>query len=349
MSSSPQPAAELAKLQFTLEAANAATWDIDLVANTVVWSENAEQVLGLRPGALSTTFVAEPEWIHPEDRARTLTALWEVARGGETYVIEHRIVTADGETRWVTARGGAVLDDDGSPARVVGVLVDITDRQLLAERLRGELAAKDRFLTTIGHELRTPLTAILGFSAELHDRLSDEELAPVRDLAQIITQQADQMVALIDDLLVAGRDADSPVPIDPHQVELCGTVRRVIDGWPDEHRRIVSIDEGPVRAFADPIRLRQIVRNLIDNAIRYGGQTITVRCWETPIEGRSHLVVIDDGPGIPSTPPEPDTGVHPTGIGLAVSRRLAERMGGSLSYEHVDGTTRFELVLPLEA
>ncbi len=228
-----------------------------------------------------------------------------------------------------------------------------------AEQLKASNESKDRLLASVSHEIRTPLTAIVGLSEEIV--ASQEGLTPedVEDLISIIARQSRELAELVEDLLVASRADFGNLSIRPEPVDLLGQARRVIEGVRESHpsAKAITVDGPEVRAWADPLRVRQIVRNLLSNAIKYGGERIAVL-----VERRADSVafmVADDGPGV--APGETDliferyyratdspTLPGSVGIGLSVSRQLAEMMGGSLEY--VAGSPgRFVLTLPIPA
>jgi signal transduction histidine kinase len=227
-----------------------------------------------------------------------------------------------------------------------------------ADRLRASNESKDKLLASVSHEIRTPLTAIVGLSEEIvsaGDALSDVE---IQELITIIARQSRELAELVEDLLVASRADFGNLSIRPESVDLVGQARQVIEGVTESYpsSKMISLDGDTTPAWADPLRVRQIVRNLLSNAIKYGGDRIAVL-----VEAKGatlRLVVADDGPGIrpeeaeliferyyrsSQSPTQPGS----VGIGLAVSRQLAHLMGGSLGYvagEH----PRFVLTLPVD-
>jgi PAS domain S-box-containing protein len=256
-------------------------------------------------------------------------------------------------TVWVSL---SELTGDGE-RMVLGSVRDVSETVRLRRRLEQSLAAKDEFVATVSHELRTPLTAVVAFSEMLRDRteLDGEEQ---EEFIGLIADQAREVAYLIEDLLVASRlEADSmTVSIRPTSALL--EVRSVTRAW--AMHRSVHVDEASVdrEVLADPGRFRQILRNLVANAVKHGGDEITVSARVSD-DGRYQLIVRDNGPGVA---PDVERGLfevfthgtdaddsHPpsSGVGLHVSRRLAELMGGTLEYRRVDGFTEFVLTVPL--
>lgn len=231
-------------------------------------------------------------------------------------------------------------------------------RQDDAHELRASSESKERLLASVSHEIRTPLTAIVGLSEEIissRTSLGDEELD---ELNGIIAIQSRELAELVEDLLVASRADGGNLSIKPEILDLRTEAENVLRGIRESHpteKAIVLRGDG-VNAWADPLRVRQVMRNLLTNAIKYGGDRIILGIREQ--EGRAQLMVADDGVGVPTLEsdliferyyrsPQSQTLPGSVGIGLAVSRQLADLMDGTLQYVHGESTPRFELSLPL--
>jgi signal transduction histidine kinase len=223
-------------------------------------------------------------------------------------------------------------------------------------RLEASLASKDQLIASVSHELRSPLTVVGGLAEELRsagDRLGDEER---KELLAVIATESSEMADLVEDLLVAARSDDGALPVFPEPIDLALMARTVVDrlSIPDTHTVKVA-DAAPV-ALGDPVRVRQVIRNLLTNAFRYGGPHVTATFGRS--DTMAWIDIHDDGVGVPE---EDRARVFEAygrsrsaaqlrssvGLGLSLSRRLAHLMGGDLSY--VDGpgcTFRFEVPLP---
>lgn len=245
---------------------------------------------------------------------------------------------------------------------ILGALTLLVTAELMgrvrdgARRLQKSGESKDRFLAGVSHELRTPLTAVVGYASILKSTwptLGDQEREEVLD---VLHQQSGEVASIVEDLLVATRlDTD----------ELAFSIGRVFPALeveaataalllPAGKRYEISVPE-ELEVIADAGRVRQILRNLLSNAFRYGGSRINVDA--AVVDSFVTLTVSDDGDGIPRdewelvfdsyyrshhTSSQPDA----VGLGLTVSRQLARRMGGELSYQRVGGESRFVLALP---
>jgi PAS domain S-box-containing protein len=245
-------------------------------------------------------------------------------------------------------------DDINFLVSVANVLAAAIDRAIAKQRLEELLRSKDAFVASVSHELRTPLTVVTGMAHELNERwmnLTDKELG---EYTSMLVEQSRDMADLIEDLLVAARSSVGNVAVRSERVKLGHEIDRVLAGFPDTGTSTIVVESKGGRVSADPIRVRQILRNLITNALRYGGPNIEIRTSKEP--GTVAVEVTDDGAGIAAddhdrifaayerahhTVGQPGS----VGLGLTVSRTLAELMGGSLTYQF-NGRSVFRLELP---
>lgn len=245
-------------------------------------------------------------------------------------------------------------DDINFLLSVANVLAAAIDRAAARKRLEDLLKSKDAFVASVSHELRTPLTVVTGMAHELNERwmnLTDEELG---EFTSMLVDQSRDMSDLIEDLLVAARSNIGNVAVRTESVSLEHEIESVLAGFTDTGSSSITVDTRPGRVIADSIRVRQILRNLISNALRYGGHRIEIVTSAEP--GALAVEVIDDGTGIDVDDHErifvAYERAHHTegqpgsvGLGLTVSRTLAELMGGSLTYRF-DERSIFRLELP---
>ena len=227
------------------------------------------------------------------------------------------------------------------------------EREQAREGLEELAAAKDRFIATVSHELRTPLAAVVGFAGELAEGVDGYTHEEITEMVQLIASQSVEMAQLVDDLLTAERAASGNLTIKPAAIDLFEESKSVVDSMRVGLELMVQGE--PTPAWADTLRTRQIMRNLLTNAARYGGEE--VRVTVSSLGELAVFVVADDGPGINVVDSEkifdpyyraqtaegrPDS----VGLGLAVARQLARMMDGDLVYRRRSGWTRFELSLP---
>jgi signal transduction histidine kinase len=227
----------------------------------------------------------------------------------------------------------------------------------LAQLRISELEALDHekrdFLASISHELRTPLAAVLGFATELSDSWEVFDPEEARSLVRIIASQSADISCIVDDLLTVTRLEAGTMNIYPAAISVRDHLADMVESTGREAGRAIAW-AGEATVWADPTRVRQIVRNLITNALRYGGDEISVALSNSL--GHAIIDVRDSGGPIPKS--RVDTMFNPfdhaddggrtpnsVGLGLAVARSLAQVMGGDLTYRYDEGSV-FHLVLP---
>jgi signal transduction histidine kinase len=248
---------------------------------------------------------------------------------------------------------------EGALAREEGLRLHAEEEKLRLEtgRLESLVRSKDEFVASVSHELRTPLSAVLGFAQILRDESQSLTAAERMELTITIANEANDIAGIVEDLLVAARSEIGALHVTRVPVDLRANVAQVVEVMsPTSQASIrIGLQAPSLKAVGDPVRVRQIIRNLLSNAIRYGGERITVDI--VALGGSVLLAVSDDGPGIPHGEQERifeayeiahDPGSQPSsvGLGLAVARRLARLMSGDLTYERTGNISVFELQLP---
>ena len=336
------------------------------------WSIQVEAVLGYRLAELQADPFLWPRLIHPDDQPRIQAAL-RAFEQGTPFDLEYRIRTRSGAWRWLRDRSiqRRVFDDE---VIVDGLASDITERKqteqaLLEAKLAAEAAtlAKSDFLAHMSHELRTPLNAVIGLTQVLEQaNLPQEQCA----LVQRIRLAGHTMLQISNDILDLAKIEANQIAIDvrPCQLE---TVLKRIEAIQGEaaRRKGLTLEMVPLPLFAgqvltDPLRLEQVLTNLVSNAIKFTEQG-AVRVWIEPLSLTDEqacllFAVQDSGIGI-----APETQAHlftpftqadasiarrygGTGLGLSISKRLVELMGGTIGVESHAGEGSlfwFELTL----
>lgn len=353
--------AERERLRQILDATADAWWDC-AVDGATRYSDSAQQVLGLGRGQSLSMHPSLLPGIHAEDRARVADA-WRAHLSGEVGRFEctHRLVLADGASRWVRQRGRAVEFDAGRPVRVVGTIADVTEQQGAEERLRNAQRLEMLGLLAGGfaHDLNNYLTAIRGHAALAATEpgvsaAGHESFAAI----QLATTKARMLTTNMLSLGRPSADAIARFPLRPAIEEAVDLVR------PGLPRSIaISVDARGVDAFEvelDPTSFQQALLNLVINArdaMPTGGRLrIEASLGNDPGRGAMvRLVVEDTGVGIAPEALkrvfEPFFTTKPqgigTGLGLAVVHQVVTGAGGSVAVESDVGRgTRFTLSLP---
>lgn len=296
-------------------------------------------------------------YVHPDDAADMRARYEHAINSGDVYEIEHRIVAASGTVKWIHVRGELEGWDDGRPAVSRLVVQEVTDRveaQRVARdrELLDQIArAQSDILSRVSHELRTPLHAVLGF-AEIVERLEAANLS-ARACGHLghIRESARHLLTMVDDILELGRLQSGGIVFDIRPLRIgpiVGEVVGMLEPVAAQNGVTLKSDvtDPSLCAHADWNRLRQILINLVGNAIKYNKPHGEVTVQAKPIGlDRLAIAVIDTGIGIPADGLErlfepfyrvsqaERQNVKSSGLGLAIARNLAQGMGGDIEVE----------------
>ncbi|MCU0548802.1 MAG: PAS domain-containing protein [Leptolyngbya sp. Prado105] len=361
----PRKSAELAlslaneRFNLMTSAVNGLVYDYDLQRNHVVRSAGLTELFGYSIEEAEPTSTWWWNLIHPEDRAAfDLKEMRQQMMARSRISGEYRVRHKDGHYIWVEERSFVLLDDAGQPARMVGCTTDITKRkqfefereQLLAQtqaaKEESERAnqSKDEFLAIVSHELRSPLNAILGWAGVLQSKqLSPEK---VQQALATIERNARSQNQLIEDLLDVSRMIRGDLRLTMTSVNLIHVVEMTLQNVQlmAEAKQITlcsSIDLSLDLIVGDENRLRQVVTNLLTNAIKFTPNGGRVEIEVSSTNAMAQIVVRDTGKGIeadflPYVFDRFRSGARSKeglGLGLAISRHLVERHGGVITAE----------------
>ena len=299
--------------------------------------------------------------LHPEDRDRALAAANTAVAGDGRFVSDYRVLLPDGTVRHVRDMAARYQGQDGA-RRLVGLVWDMTpdverQEELNLRRMEAEAAtvAKSRFLAAMSHEIRTPMSGVLGLlGLMLDDPLPEKQ----RERAKIALGSAQSLLQILNDILDFSKLEAKQIRIAEENVD----VRRLFDdvmelmATPAEQKGLglhVAVDAGvPERVFADPMRLRQVMSNLLSNATKFtdrGEVRVRVAYLPDGETGQLEVEVEDTGIGIAEANLEAifedfvqaddslTRRAGGTGLGLAICRQLVELMGGTLGVRSVPG------------
>jgi PAS domain S-box-containing protein len=353
------------------EAVGEFIWEVDRELRYLYASPRVKEVLGLEPaealGRHTYDFVPEEDRDAVRERSEVICHLGMPFRN-----FEHRVRRADGSLLWVSVSGVPNYDASGKIAGYRGASLDITkhrayEQELVLQKEAAEAAdrAKSNFLAMMSHEIRTPLNSVLGFA----DLVLDTQLDAVqRDYLETIKRSGDALLVLLNDILDFSKIESGRMEVDIRATDLPRCIREVLDlhqlnATAKKIRLVCDIaPDLPRYALTDGSRLRQILLNLVGNAVKFTNRgEIRVSASLKPDEAgaRIHIVVSDTGIGIsplqrerlfkPFTQADSSTTRRfgGTGLGLAISKRLAKLLGGDLALLDRDGPgAAFRVELP---
>ena len=346
------------RVDLALAGARLAFFDVDIATGKGIVNPRWHELLGTSPEDVGDNIHAT--WVsclHPEDVQRVLEVGRRYKEGelGE-YEVEYRCVTRRGETRWFTSKGIRLSRETDGPPRMVGVFQDITERKHAEAAMRqakeaAESAsrAKTDFLANISHEIRTPMNGIIGLSELLlREHPSEHQSAQLR----MIHDSAATLLDTINDILDFSRIEAEKLPLHSRPVIFRDMIEKAMPPLrANAHAKglALSVDIAanvPERLTCDPIRLNQILSNLLGNAIKFTSQGhVTLQVTQTDRHADATTLtfsVIDTGIGIPADKQshifdafsQVDSSASRrhggSGLGLSIAARLVELMGGTL-------------------
>jgi PAS domain S-box-containing protein len=341
-----QVAAERKKMTDVVASSSDGILSVDADQRIQSWNPAMARITGIPADeAIGTRSVLV---FRPRDEQGNELAGTGVLGGGEPVNVQ--ITTIANEQKWLTCTYSP-LPDGG----YVVVARDITTQKQVDD-------LKADFLATVSHELRTPLTPIQGF---LHTLMREDvtfEDDQRRRFYEVMLRQSERLERLVKDLLDATSLQDSQQLFLPEEVDWASSVAHTVELFRTQEPArdfVLEIEQALPHVVADEQRAEQILSNLINNAIKYSGETQPVRITVEEIDGQIRTTVFDHGPGVP--PGDRDRiferftrlGDHLTrkvggaGLGLFIAKRLAEGMGGDISVDDSpDGGAAFSFTLP---
>ncbi|CAD5982684.1 Virulence sensor protein BvgS [Planktothrix tepida] len=353
--------------------AHIGNWKFDVATQQMSWSEEMYRIFGLEHPYPEPNYQQYLQYVHPEDRSSVEQHIQAAIQGGISYELDYRIIRADGSIRYLEVRGEGVRDQQDNIVQLFGTALDISDRKQVELELHkakesAEIAnkAKSLFIANMSHELRTPLNAILGF-AQL---MSHDPIIPPyqRENLEIIRRSGDHLLHLINNVLDLSKIEAGRMTFDQSSFDLNYLI---LSTWEMFRLRveakglkfILNIQpDVPQTVITDPNKLRQILINILGNAIKFtqkGSVSLTLnRKLET---GNTLRFEIQDS-GVGISPAELNNifdafiqsqsgkkALEGTGLGLTISQKFVELMGGSLGVQSTLGVgSTFWFEIPVQ-
>ena len=348
------------RLMLSQAIADVGTWDWDIVTGGLVWSPQIYSIFGVTADQYEASYENFLSVVHPEDRDKVTSAVREALEFDILYDVEHRLILKSDKERFVHERGQVYRDENGTPVRMIGVVLDITERTRFVTALENAKAEADRankaksdFLANMSHEIRTPMNAILGMGYLVLKTKLDHQQS---DYLNKMMSSTRSLLRIINDILDFSKIEADKLEMESTPFELSSVmenVANVIGASVDNNRLEVMFATGedvPCALLGDPLRLEQVLINLAGNAVKFTETgEVVVRANLESVDKDANAVltftVQDTGIGMDDALVatlfdafrQADTSTTRrfggTGLGLSISLRLVKMMGGAINVE----------------
>jgi PAS domain S-box-containing protein len=347
------------RLRMSQEFANIGTWDWDLEKDETYWSEIVYCLMGMESSGGRIMDLNFLDYVHPDDREAVRHGLIECLKGNKTFDLTHRVRWSDGTIHWVHEEGDVILNDEGRAIRMVGVMHDVTqtklrEAELISARQNAQKAnkAKSDFLSRMSHELRTPLNSILGFAQLLS--MSGKHPLSERQAKQVeqISMAGSHLLDLINDILDLEKIEAGHIDLNIEELDISLVIDECLE-ITETHARTMGIgmsvqNSHGIYVLADRKRFKQVLLNLLNNAIKYNIQGGFVRLDLVEDQETIRFEIRDNGRGIAKEFKDrifipfnrlgaEKTEIEGTGIGLSLTKELVESMKGTINFESEEG------------
>lgn len=361
-------------MQLASDAGGICNWSMDIATGQLKWDDNMYRLYGVSPGS-DVDYQVWRDILHPEDRDAAVQEVETALNESKVFNAEFRIINPmTQKTNWVKAAGNVAKDNDSGREVLFGINLDITEeRRILAKLEKESIAArkanhaKSRFLATMSHEIRTPMNGVIGMVDLLKETVLDREQSK---MVSTIRDSSFSLLEIINDILDFSKIESGQMELDPTEVNLLDLLEKTLEAlWVNAYQKGVNLYFShdyttPDFVVIDPVRIRQVLLNLLGNAIKFtskekGGGDVYVRTHYHHSNQTISVSIQDTGVGMtdeqigklfkPFTQADSSTTRRygGTGLGLSISKSFVDMMGGDIDVqsEFGEGST-FTITVP---
>lgn len=362
-----------ARLKLATSVGGIGVWDYDVENGSLVWDAQMFNLYGIKSANFPGAYEAWLNGVHPSDRERGNAEIQMAIRGEKEFNTEFRVVWPDGSIHHIRALSIVQRDETGKALHMIGTNWDITEQKrneeaLIRAKLEAEMAnkAKSEFLANMSHEIRTPMNAILGFSEALYYKLESKQH---QKMVKSVVSSGNLLLSLLNDILDLSKIEAGKLEINYQPADLTASLQELTSLFAEKATsKGIALNcqfspDFPQSLIIDELRVRQILFNLIGNAIKFTHEgkveTRLIFIPNSESSGSLQIEVEDTGIGIREDQQEiifeafrqqsgqSNRAYGGTGLGLAITKRLVEIMNGTITLKSAEGKgSMFTVLFP---
>jgi len=340
------------RLHFAMESAGVGSWDFNPVSGELIWDQKCKLLHGFSSGE-HVDYSRYLNQIFAEDRDMVAFATHKSLIGSQNgnFNVEYRLVDlGDGKERWIKSKGKAYFNKEKIATRFIGTVLDITAEKRVESQTRELVRKKDEFIAIASHELKTPLTSIKGIIQILERSASNGQVEKVKELTSKASAQVDRFSGLVDQLLDGTNIQAGELRLQKTYFSLLGLVQTCMEHATDYRERVQIEVSGSsdIMVYADRDRIEQVMRNLINNAVKYSPDSDRVQVKVFERDGIASVHITDFGIGVEKRKvplifdrfyrvDEHNVNYPGLGLGLFIAAEIIRRHKGEIGVESESG------------
>ena len=345
------------RLSLAVRSTGVGIWDWNLQTKQMVWDESMFELYNMKHEDFNNAVDAWEKSLHPEDRQRAENEITSAITNGKPFDTEFRIIRPNGEIRHIKAVAKVFFSNDGTPLRMLGTNIDITESTIV-DRMKSE------FVAIAAHELRTPMTIIYGYTELLKTDTGNKN--EQQEMLEVIHIQSQAMIHLLNDMLDVARIEAQAVGLYQMERQQIGPRLQTLAETfisPDNHNKVtLALSPDLPLVKVDIAKLEQAIKNCLSNAYKFSPKQggVTMRITEVTHDKQRKVLIAIEDQGIGMTPAQLErvfekfyradpSGVIPgTGLGMAIIKSIIEQHGGAIEIQSEYGKgTKVMLYLPI--